>query len=334
MVTLTRRTLLRVAAFAGAGAWLGWGMRPRRGGAPVRRERHLMGSTVHLTVAGPDREAAEAAAEATLDRMAALESLLSRFRPGSEVSRLNTHGVVEAPSPEFRSVLALAREVHALGGGAFDITIQPLYETYRARRQAESPLPSAAEIEAALARVGQRSLVLGPACVRLARPGAAISLDGIAKGFIVDEAAALLRTRGFGNVLVEAGGDLLACGRRARGAPWRVGLLHPRPGPVPLLGRIEAEEVAVATSGDYFQPFTPDLSLHHILDPRTGRSPPELASATVIAPTAARADALATLAMVLGPRAGRAMVEEQPDCEACLVTKGSEVVCTSGFRLA
>jgi thiamine biosynthesis lipoprotein len=114
--------------------------------------------------------------------------------------------------------------------------------------------------------------------------------------------------------------------------PWRVGIRRPRPG-VALQARFEASNRAVATSGDYMQPFTTDYAQHHILDPRTGYSAPELASSTVSAPNAVTADALATLTMVLGPRRGRDLIEALPDCEAYFVSKNLDVTRTSGFEV-
>jgi thiamine biosynthesis lipoprotein len=316
----TRRRVLKVAAFAGAGGlfawWTGRAARPEK----VRRTAALMGTTVHLTVVGPDRARAEAAAAGALARMAALEARLSRHRPDSEVGRLNRDGRLDRPSAELRAVLALADETHALAGGAFDVTILPVLALYR------NGLPSRAALDAALARVGQDALRVDADGVRFARPGMALTLDGIGKGFVVDAGVDELRRHGFRRVLVEAGGDLFAAGRR-----WRIGIRHPRKFDSALLGRFEAGDVAVATSGDYFQPFTRDRSLHHILDPRTGVSAPGLCSATVLAPTAPRADALATLAMTLDPRAARELFEALPGCDALLVTKAGDVVRTTGF---
>jgi len=321
----TRRQALKLVAVSGAGAWLGLALARAPSGRIARRRRILMGTTVNLTVVGDDPDAAEAAADATLARMAELEAKLSRYRPDSDVGILNRTGALERPSRETLEVLRLARRVHALGGGAFDVTILPVLELHRRGRA------SARALADALARVGQDALRLDAGEVHFERAGMAISLDGIGKGYVVDGGVAVLKRRGFPNVLVDAGGDLMACGRRPSGEPWRIGIRHPRAGRSALLARVEAEDVAVATSGDYFQPFTPDLSQHHILDPRTGRSAPELASATVVAPTAALADGLATLMMVLGPRRARELCEELPGCEAYLVTKGAEVTRTSGF---
>ena len=157
-----------------------------------------------------------------------------------------------------------------------------------------------------------------------------ITLDGIGKGYVVDRGVDVLRQRGFGSVFGEAGGDLVAGGEPGPGDPWRIGIRSPRR-PLSLQARFDTRDRAVATSGDYMQPFAADYSQHHILDPRTGYSAPELASSTVVAGDAATADALATLVMVLGPVRGRALLEDLPDCEGYLIRKDLAVVQTSGF---
>ena len=101
-----------------------------------------------------------------------------------------------------------------------------------------------------------------------------------------------------------------------------------------LQARVNARNQAVATSGDYMHPFTPDFAQHHILDPRTGASAPDLASATVTAPTAALADGLSTLAMTLGAHRSRELLEDLPGCEGYLVSKDLDIVKTSGFTVS
>jgi thiamine biosynthesis lipoprotein len=303
---LGRRDALKILAVGGAAAGA-WSLGLLGGSRVVERSRVLMGTGVHLRVVGDDRDASADAADAALRRMAELEGKLSRYRPGSEVWRLNESGWIDAASDALLDVLALAGQVHRLGDGAFDVSIQPVLDLYREQLASGGALPSA-------------------------RPGMHITLDGIGKGYVVDRGVDALRERGFGDVFVEAGGDLVAAGRRVSGDPWRIGIRRPRPG-LALQARFEARDRAVATSGDYMQPFTRDYTHHHILDPRSGRSAPELASATVVTSDAATADALATLAMVLGPRRGRALLEDLPDCEGYLVSKDLEVTRTSGFDL-
>jgi thiamine biosynthesis lipoprotein len=330
---VTRRHVLRILAVGGA-AGVAWKLGVFRRGrtASVHRSRVLMGTRVNLTLVGEDREAAEAAAEATLQRMADLESLLSRYRKDSQVSRLNTAGRIDNASDALLDVLELAQRVSVLGEGAFDVTVQPLLDLYRDRLERAARLPAAEDVERVVARVGHRGLRVGGRSVTLERPGMSITLDGVGKGYIVDRGVALLAQRGFANVFVEAGGDLVAAGDKGSGAPWRVGIRGPRQG-LALQARFDTRNRAVATSGDYMQPFTPDYAQHHILDPRTGYSAPELASSTVVAADAATADALATLTMVLGPTRGRELLEALPDCEGYLVSKDLEVTRTTNFSV-
>jgi thiamine biosynthesis lipoprotein len=163
--------------------------------------------------------------------------------------------------------------------------------------------------------------------------GMSITLDGIAKGYIIDEAVAVLKEYGFYNVMVEAGGDLIGLGEKAPRTPWKIGLQSPRSGIGDFLAIFNLQDQALATSGDYMQPFTPDFSNHHILDPSSGVSSRELASASVFAPSAALADGLATALMVMGT-SGLQVLEYLPGCQAYLVTKDMQVLTTPGFQTA
>ena len=157
-----------------------------------------------------------------------------------------------------------------------------------------------------------------------------ITLDGIAKGFIVDEGVLVLKEYGFDNMLVEAGGDLMGLGEKEPQTPWKIGLQAPRGQIGDLLASFDIRDRAIATSGDYMQAFTPDFINHHIIDPRTGHSSPDLASVSIQAPTSSLADALATAVMVMG-RPGLALIEKMEGCEAFAVTKNLEELKTTGF---
>jgi len=329
-----RRAMLRILAVGGA-AGVAWklGLFSRDGAGPVTRTRVLLGTWIHLTVLGEDRDEAAAAAEATLERMATLERQLSRYRADSEVSQLNRTGRLDQASPELVALLTLASRISDLGDGAFDVTIQPVVDLYRDRRGDQLEAPRPGEIERALDSVGRRALSLQGRSIALLRDGMSITLDGIGKGYIVDRGVEILRSRGFGDVFVEAGGDLVASGDKGTDGAWRVGIRHPRPG-LTLHSSFHARDVAVATSGDYMQPFTDDYRQHHILDPRSGRSSPELASSTVLAPDAATADALATLTMVLGPARGQELLEGLSGVEGCFIAKDLQVTRTTGFPVA
>ena len=159
----------------------------------------------------------------------------------------------------------------------------------------------------------------------------AVTLDGIAKGFIVDAGTAVLKGLGYGNVFVEAGGDLMASGTKENDLPWKVGIRSPRGVQGEILAKLNLTNQAAATSGDYFQYFTPDLENHHIIDPRIGRSAPELASASVVSDSAMLSDALATALMVMGPEAGLSLIETIPGVEAYLISKDLKVWKSTGL---
>ena len=172
--------------------------------------------------------------------------------------------------------------------------------------------------------------------LRFERVGMSVTLDALAKGRVIDEGAAALRSCGFSQVIVEAGGDLAAAGFCPDGSPWQVGVPSPcaqdHPGmlavfPVETAGGI----TGVATSGDYQDAFSADFQRNHLIDPATGNSPQDLASGTVLAKSAMDADALSTALMVLGSERGIALVDQMPDVEALLVGKNLQIHRSAGF---
>jgi len=212
---LSRRDVLRILAVSGSAAVV-WklGLFGSRGSV-VTRSRVLMGTEVQLQILGPDREAAAAAAEATLQEMSRLEGLLSRHDAGSELSRLNATGRINGASDALVEVLRLAERISSIGEGAFDVSIQPVLDL---RRRGSQPAPLTEEaIEQAAARVDHRSILIENDTISLAQPGMSLTLDGIGKGYIVDRGVAALAQHGFSNVFVEAGGDLVAGGERPDG---------------------------------------------------------------------------------------------------------------------
>lgn len=289
-----------------------------------------MGTQINLIVYGPDCDTAEKAVHETFSRMEEAIGCLSRHNRESELSALNRNGNLDNPSKDLHNVLLLARQVSDLTHGSFDITVLPLLELYKNRKDSGS-LPTGNELNSTLELVDYRNVALTPSSIHFRKKGMGVTLDGIGKGYIVDQGIDTLRALGFDSVYVEAGGDLMVTGPKEGNKPWRIGIRNPRPGKAGKLIAIGVTHQAVATSGDYMQAFTPDLRFHHIIDPRTGISPPELASATVTAPTVALADALATAAMVLGPDKSRALLESIPGCEGLFIGKDLQRYQTAGF---
>jgi FAD:protein FMN transferase len=289
----------------------------------LRETRTLMGTIINLVVIAGDRPAGQEAIAATFAEMERLILCFDHRRQGAALARLNRVGHLAQPPTELVAVLQLARQYSDLTGGAFDVSVKPLLDAYRAGRGGDPALHRL---------VDYRQIRISPDAIALGRPGMALTLDGIAKGQVADGATAVLQSHGFGNILVEAGGDLATLGQRADGTNWRVGVTHPRQAAGGgILGALSLTNRALASSGDYMHAFSQDWRHHHILDPRSGVSPAELAGATVLAPTAADADALSTAMMVLGPQAGLNLVERLPHVEALLVTKEMKLVRSSGF---
>lgn len=329
---LDRRGFLRIVAAAGtAGVATKVGLNISRTPVIVSKSKVLMGTVVNLTVAGKSRRKAERAAEACYRRMEGLEKILSRFHPESQLSQLNLNGELFDAHPALRELLETSFHIAERSGGAFDISVKPLSDLYTSFQREEQGVPPRNEIEEAITKVDYRQVRWSGERVWFSQPGMSITLDGIAKGFIVDRGVEVLHGWGFDNVLVEAGGDLAACGKKNTVSPWKVGVKSPRNKEASLVTKFPLFESAAATSGDYLEYFTQDFQHHHILDPRKGYSSPDLASATIIAPTGTLADAMATAVMVLGKKEGLRWLEETPGMEGFLVTKSMETVCTKNF---
>jgi thiamine biosynthesis lipoprotein len=246
-----------------------------------------------------------------LDAAERVERLMSRFRPDSDVSRLSARaaGRPLKVDPWTLEILKLSREVHARSGGAFDVTVGPLVRLYKYTGREEKRLPTDAEIAAARALVGTDRLKLDEAAgtAAVGAGGMVVDLSAVAKGFAVDKALEALREGGAVGGLAEVGGEVRSFGGKPGGAAWTVGVRHPRSGD--LVATLELPDRAIATSGDYQKFFRQGgKRASHIIDPRTGRPLVGGAvSVTVLAPSCALADALATAISVLGPAEGLAL---------------------------
>ncbi len=332
--TKTRRQVLKITAAAGVslavGGSVALGLLRLAGLERISSTRTQMGTLVTVTVIHPDATAARALVAAAFAEMARLEGILSRHQAGTALDRLNSEGILHDAPPELLRLLTESRRYSELTEGAFDSTVLPLLWLYEASAEDTGGVPERAEIEEVLSLVDYRAVRIDDRVVTLSRPGAAVTLDGIAKGYVVDRAAEALVTGGAEEVMVEAGGDVAGVGGAAPGGGWRLGVQDPR-NAAEILGVVRIRNEGVATAGDYMQAFTDDLTLHHIVDPRTGRSPEHASGVTVVAPTAMEADALSTSVFILGPATGLDLLERLEGCEGLLVTKEGETHTTTGF---
>ena len=297
----------------------------------ISDSRLITGTVFNFTVITDDPPAARKALAGAYDKMHRLEAQLSRYRTESELSRLNNHGYLEQASDAVIDLIRQSETLSRFSKGAFDISMLPLLELYRSYHDAQGSLPPADEIRQALQLVDYQAIQIDGRRITLGRKGMKLTPDGIGRGYILDRGIAALREQGFENVSVQAGEDMVASRGDTQDQPWKTGIQHPRHKNGKQLVTLAVGNRAVATSGDYLHPFTPDFKHHQIIDPRTGYSAPELASSTVIAPTGTLADGLSTMALVLGAKRSIEMLERLAGCEGYMVTKKLEVLKTSGF---
>ncbi|MEP2718449.1 FAD:protein FMN transferase [Pseudophaeobacter sp.] len=258
----------------------------------ARWQGRAMGAPAQMVISGLDQAAAAplfARVEAELLR---LEKIFSLFHPGSQLTRLNTAGHLTAPAPELLDVLSLSASLNAATKGAFDPTVQPLWQALALGQDIPNPV------------VGWQFVSFDSTEVRLQRPEMALTLNGIAQGYITDRVAGLLRSAGLQDVLLDMG-EIAALGQRPDGSAWQVGVATPDG---ELRSKLTLSDRALATSaaagtlvGD---------AQSHILDPQTGKGAEPTRLVSVSAPRAALADGLSTALCLLPKAAGPKVIRQ------------------------
>jgi len=291
----------------------------------------LMGTRVSVELWDDDPAEAETLIARVLDEYRRIDREMSTYRADSEISHINAvaHEGPVAVSDELFGLILMALDISRASGGAFDISYESvgyLYD-FRAHRR-----PDADQIAAALGAIDYRRIEVDRArkTVRFGVEGMRINLGGIAKGYAVERGAAILRAAGVEHALLNAGGDTRVIGDRL-GAPWIVGIRHPRVDGE-YATRLPIVDEAISTSGDYERFFEENgRRYHHILNPRTGEPTDTLLSATVIGPDATLTDGLSTTVFVLGADDGLALIERYPGYEAIVVDPQGRLGFSSGL---
>jgi FAD:protein FMN transferase len=283
----------------------------------VRRSQLAMGTVVEIVAGGLANERLEKAVSAAFTEIARLDRLLSRYQPESDVSRLSAPVTEVRVAPETAEVIALGLDVARRSQGAFDLTLGRLKGLW-AFEEDTPRIPDRAAIREALDGIGPGALTLSGQLVRKRAPSLMVDLGGIAKGYIVDRAAQLLRDLGVSYGAVNAGGDMMLIGQPPE-RPWRIGIQDPR-AKGSVVATVQVSNRAVVTSGDYERFFLRDgQRYHHIFDPKSGIPARLCQSVTVITDSVALGDALATAIFVLGPEAGLDLLADYPHSEALII---------------
>jgi thiamine biosynthesis lipoprotein len=292
-----------------------------------------MGTVIEITLVGVEEEAANKAALQAFQEIKRIEHLMSPWIDSSDVTRINQSagkGWVKV-SQETLRVIKKAREISELSGGGFDITVGPLTQLWRMARERGIP-PPAEELKQKLGLVNFRNVMIDQEeKVFLKKRGMSIDLGGIAKGYAVDRAFEVLRTLGYKNLIVNAGGDLRVGGSKLD-QPWSIGIQDPRSSEK-IMATVTISDSAIATSGDYEKFFIyQGKRYHHIFNPKDGLPSDGCQSVTIICKEGMVADALATAVFVLGPEKGYVLCQKLKGVDCLIVDKEGKIILAPGLK--
>jgi thiamine biosynthesis lipoprotein len=300
---------------------------------PYKETQFLMDTVIEITAYGPQAEAAVKEAFAEIKR---LHDLTNNFDENSEVSKISSQAgqAPVAVDVELFEIIKLSNELSDKLDSVFDITIGPLTELWSVGHKGEF-VPTEAEIAKVRPLVNYKLIKLDEAShtVFLPQSGMKLDLGGIAKGYAVDRAIEILKSKGIKSALVNAGGDVRVIGQRPDGTPWRIGIQHPRnnEGMIGVVSLTDWDNME--TSGDYQRFFMKDNERYsHILDPRTGRQPRSITSITIVGNNSGADDVLSTVLFIVGVERGMELLKEFPGTEAVFVTNEGRIIVTPGLE--
>jgi len=300
---------------------LAWGM------ASVGAKKHhwqgfALGAEVSLQLYHDDELAAQRIIKKAIRLMRDMEKLFSLYDHSSLLCHLNRTGVLHHPPADFRNLIKASCDISQQTEGAFDITVQPLWQYYRSKYAAE--VKDSRDFDEMYHLVGYEKISLSPDRIFFNQAGMAVTLNGIAQGYVTDRVADYLKSEGMTSVLVDMG-EYRALGPQGDMSPWRIGLADPR-----NLGDIsrilDITEGAVATSAGSGDIFDASGKHHHLFDPKTGKSANRYLSVTVLSPEATIADALSTAFYAMPMTEIKKCLKKIPHTSAIVTLRDGKVV--------
>jgi thiamine biosynthesis lipoprotein len=297
----------------------------------VSKSQLGMGTFINIIVFHPSEGEAEEAMGRAFEEIHRLASLMTRFQSTSYIGHLNATGSLKGAPSEVMEVLNSSLRYHTISHGAFDITVMPILELYQRSFQTNNAPPSTQALEETMARVGSQHLTMTKDSVSFGRGGMQVTLDGIAKGYIIDRAMDLLRQQNIRHALINAGGDIVVHGGKGEDKPWSIGIQDPwkRKRYVDV---VTLNSGAMATSGNYEVFFDREKLFHHLILPNKGTPAPSLASVSIQAATAMEADALATTAYVMGPDKGKQFIQQVGGVEGLIIKNRRDKLSSTGWK--
>jgi len=294
--------------------------------------RMLMGTFVSVTVVHQSKDLGQEAVGRTFDEMKRLIRVFDRHDPATAVSVLNDRGRLDNAPAELVDVTTRAKSFNALSSGNFDATVAPLVDLYKRRAdQGKSLDIPDKELAEVMELVDSSAVQVGSGLVAYEKPGMGLTLDGIAKGYIVDRASEMLSAMGVHNHLINAGGDIRTSGERGSGKPWTVAVEDPQKGgDYPDV--LHVRNCAMATSGNYEIFYDENKAHSHLVSPKSGRSPLAVAGATVTAPTVMEADALSTALCLMPLDKGANFIYSLPGRESLVIASSGALLRSKGWN--
>lgn len=299
-------------------------------------KQSIMGTEVSVAVWVEDTKKGQEAIAAVMQDMRAVDAQFSPYIPSSELAQINAKAAEQTLSISAEMAFLIDKSLYysKLSQGAFDITFASVGWFYDYRN---SVRPTEKQRLDLLPSINYHWLDFDKTrrTLHFAHKNVRIDLGGIAKGYAVDRAIELLKARGIRNGTVSAGGDSRLLGDKM-GQPWRVGIKNPRPhnandGVITLL---PLSDSAVSTSGDYERFFLDKNTgerVHHIINPKTGKSASEVMSVTILGPLGVDTDALSTTVFVLGVKEGLALINRLPGFDTIIIDKQGKAFYSQGL---
>lgn len=308
-INKSRRRLLKIVGVAAVGAIVGKSFVTFKDKTELKKvtwNGTALGSQAEITIYHPSEKEAHKILTKSVGELTGLENLFSLYKDSSQLSLLNKKGYLENPHPEMVNIFNLSKKYSEMTNGAFDVTVQPLWNIYNKSFTDLGKPPLNTQISNALKLVDWKSIKVEKTKISYAIEGMSSTLNGIAQGYITDKIAESLINSGISNTLVQLG-EYRGIGDHPEGRPWR--LLISNPEHTNSIGEVEFTDAAVATSAGLGTPFDLSGKYHHIFNPESGYNDNEYLQVSVISKTAAEADALATAFLIMNPKKSEALAK-------------------------
>lgn len=308
-INKSRRRLLKIVGVAAVGAIVGKSFVTFKDKTELKKvtwNGTALGSQAEITIYHPSEKEAHKILTKSVGELTGLENLFSLYKDSSQLSLLNKKGYLENPHPEMVNIFNLSKKYSEMTNGAFDVTVQPLWNIYNKSFTDLGKPPLNTQISNALKLVDWKSIKVEKTKISYEIEGMSSTLNGIAQGYITDKIAESLINSGISNTLVQLG-EYRGVGDHPEGRPWR--LLISNPEHTNSIGEVEFTDAAVATSAGLGTPFDLSGKYHHIFNPKSGYNDNEYLQVSVISKTAAEADALATAFLIMNPKKSEALAK-------------------------